>query len=85
MTLVAAFLATAWPSYAQQQGPGRRGDRGEQMRPPPQPPQPPRDLRPPDRGQNRPGPGHLSPEQREQLRRDIYDHGRDIYRDRKRR
>lgn len=82
MLLLATLLAAVWPSHAQQ-GPGRRGDRGEQMRPPQPPPQRDagRDMRDRNSG-GPPRPGQLSPEERRQLRRDIYDHGRDIYRDR---
>jgi hypothetical protein len=45
--------------------------------PPPQRDQmPPRDAQDPRRGQ-------LTPDERRQLRRDIGDHGRDVYRDRR--
>jgi len=88
MAGIAALLAGAWPSHAQPQGPGG----GRRMDPParPMPPMPPqrdqqpmrdprgdRDAHDPRRGQ------HLSPEERRQLRRDIGDHGRDVYRDRR--
>ena len=79
--LAAALLAAAWPGYAQQHGPMRHIDGPKPMRPAAPPPPPPRELRggPP----GRPGPPpHLPPEERRQLRRDIADHGRDIYRDR---
>ena len=48
--------------------------------PPPQP-EPTRDFRG-DRDAQDPRRGQLSPDERRQLRRDIGDHGRDVYRDR---
>jgi hypothetical protein len=92
--LAAAWPAWAQPGPGQ--GGGRRGmdrpmpqrpmgpppDRGWQ-RPDGQGPMGP----PPDRGWQRPDGqgmqrrGMMTPEEREQLRRDIGDHGRDIYRD----
>ncbi|MGE5792238.1 MAG: hypothetical protein ACM36B_06085 [Bacteroidota bacterium] len=86
MASMATLLATAWPGHAQQPPPGG-GRRGMEppMRPMP-PPQreqmPPRDFRGDRDGQD-PRRGHLSPEERRQLRRDIGDHGRDVYRDRR--
>jgi hypothetical protein len=86
MVSIATLLAGAWPSHAQPQGPGGGGRRGmeQPMRPgQPTPPMPPpqRDFRgdaqDPRRG------GQLTPEERRQLRRDIGDHGRDVYRDRR--
>jgi hypothetical protein len=84
MAALAAMLATAWPSYAQPGPPGRRADRpypgpyqGQPM-PPPQRSYERREEGPPGRRQP------LSPEERRQLRRDIEDTGRDIYRDRRR-
>jgi hypothetical protein len=51
--------------------------------PPPQRDQmPQRDFRG-DRDAQDPRRGQLSPEERRQLRRDIGDHGRDVYRDRR--
>jgi hypothetical protein len=83
---IATLLAAAWPGHAQQQPPGG-GRRG--MEPPMRPMPPPqrdqmpmrdfrgdRDAQDPRRG------GQLSPEERRQLRRDIGDHGRDVYPDR---
>jgi hypothetical protein len=83
---MATLLAAAWPGHAQQPPPGG-GRRGMEppMRPMP-PPQreqlPPRDFRG-DRDAHDPRRGQLSPEERRQLRRDIGDHGRDVYRDRR--
>ena len=83
MVGIAALLAGASPSHAQPQGPGggRRMDQPMRPMPPPQRDQMPpardfRDAQDPRRGQ-------MSPEERRQLRRDIGDHGRDVYRDRK--
>jgi hypothetical protein len=84
MASIATLLVSAVPSYAQQQGGGggRRGMDRPPMRqaPPPQQPQmPQRDFRNDAQDPRR---GQLSPEERRQLRRDIGDHGRDVYRDR---
>jgi hypothetical protein len=82
MALLAALLAAAWPAWAQP-GPGQGQGKGRGMdRPMPQRPMGP----PPERGWQRPdGDGMqrrgMSPEEREKLRRDIGQHGRDIYRD----
>jgi hypothetical protein len=79
---IASMLATAWPSHAQQNPYGRQGER-------PYPPHQGQPL-PPQRGFDRKDeapPGRrqpLSPEERRQLRRDIEDTSRDIYRDRRR-
>jgi hypothetical protein len=82
MASIVTLLTAAWPGHAQQPPPGggRRGmDQPAPMRPMP-PPQrdqmPPRDAQDPRRGQ-------LTPDERRQLRRDIGDHGRDVYRDRR--
>ena len=83
---LAAALAAAWPSAAQQgPPPGRRAaDR-------PQQPMPMRPLPPPQREFPQQFPGReaqdprragMTPDERQQLRRDITDHGRDVYRDR---
>jgi hypothetical protein len=79
MILMAMTLAAAWPSHAQQ-GSGRRADRGESARPPQQPPGQGRDTRQRDDRSGRQS--QMSPEEREQLRRDIGNYGRDVYRDR---
>jgi Spy/CpxP family protein refolding chaperone len=81
MATLATLLAAAWPAGAQP-GPGQGGRRGMD-RPMPQRPMGP----PPERGwQRHDGEGmqrrgQLSPEEREKLRQDIGQHGRDIYRD----
>lgn len=81
MATLATLLAAAWPAWAQP-GPGQGGRRGMD-RPIPQRPMGP----PPDRGGQRPDGdgmqrrGQMSPEEREKLRQDIGQHGRDIYRD----
>lgn len=81
LVLAALCLATlqAFPAVAQQ-GP-RRDGREVRQEPPPPPPQPDRRRevreREPQRRETMPE------EERRQLRRDIYDHGRDIYRDRR--
>jgi hypothetical protein len=77
MASIATLLATAWPGHAQQPPPGggRRMDPPARPMPPPQR-EPARDAQDPRRGQ-------LSPEERRELRRDIGNHGRDVYRDRR--
>jgi len=81
MATLATLLAAAWPAGAQP-GPGQGGRRGMD-RPMPQRPMGP----PPGRGGQRPEGdgmqrrGQMSPEEREKLRQDIGQHGRDIYRD----
>ena len=81
MATLATLLAAAWPAWAQP-GPGQGGRRGMD-RPMPQRPMGP----PPERGWQRPDGdgmqrrGQMSPEEREKLRQDIGQHGRDIYRD----
>lgn len=65
----------------------RRQQQVQQERPMRQVPRnPERNAAPPDRGADRGGQGdarrgRLSPEERQQLRRDIYDAGRDVYRE----
>ena len=83
---LAMLLAAAWPAGAQPgqgQGQGQGGRRGMD-RPMPQRPMGP----PPERGWQRSDGegmqhrrGQMSPEEREKLRQDIGQHGRDIYRD----
>ena len=82
MASIAALLAAASPGHAQPgQGGGHRGgDRGARPMPPQRPEPPPQDFRN-DRQAQDPRRGQLSPEERRQLRRDISDHGRDVYRD----
>lgn len=85
MATLATLLAAAWPAWAQPgpgQGQGQGGRRGMD-RPMPQRPMGP----PPERGWQRPDGdgmhrrGHMTPEEREKLRQDIGQYGRDIYRD----
>ena len=83
---LAAALAAAWPSAGQQgPPPGRRAaDRPQQpmpMRPLP-PPQREFPQQFPGREANDPRRAGMTPDERRQLRRDITDHGRDVYRDR---
>ncbi len=81
MATLATLLAAAWPAWAQP-GPGQGGRRGMDR------PMPQRPMGPPsERGGQRPDGdgmqrrGQMSPEEREKLRQDIGQHGRDIYRD----
>lgn len=77
IALAGALLAAAASGHAQQ-SPGRHADHAKPTRPAPPPGRDPRNV-----GPGQPGaPAHLTPEERRQLRRDISDHGRDIYRDR---
>ena len=72
-----------WPSAAQQgPPPGRRApDRPQQPMPMrPVPPPPPQQF--PGREAQDPRRAGMTPDERQQLRRDITDHGRDVYRDR---
>ena len=72
---VALILLAALPAAAQQQAQGGRGvERGAPGRPTPPQQVPARDTTNRD--------ARMTPEQRRQLRRDVHDHGRDIYRDR---
>lgn len=76
---MAVVLLASFQAVAQQPDMSRRlGQDG----PPRQPPQrvPVRDAAAQDRNAGRPM--QMTPEQRQQLRRDIHDHGRDIYRER---
>ncbi len=74
--VIAALLAS-WPGAAQQGPPGRRAGRARpaELRPMPQPQRAAR--------LERSRSDEMTPEERQQLRRDIYDHGRDVYRDRR--
>lgn len=75
---IAVMLLASFPSMAQQ-GQGSRGvGRGAPGRPSPPQQVPARDTT--NRDANRDA--RMTPEQRRQLRRDVHDHGRDIYRDR---
>jgi hypothetical protein len=84
-------LALSGPALAQHQG---RGGRGQQQQQKQQEQQAQRPVMPPSQGareaafrrqQGQQQRGRMSDEERQQLRRDISDHGRDIYRDRGRR
>jgi hypothetical protein len=81
--LAALCLATlqAFPAIAQQ-GP-RRDGREMRQDPPPRPAPPPPDRQREVREREVQRRETMPPEERRQLRRDIYDHGRDIYRDRR--
>ncbi|HTF16301.1 MAG TPA: hypothetical protein VK643_16705 [Burkholderiales bacterium] len=71
-------LIASFPAMAQQDQGGRSAGRGAPGRPA-QPQQvPARDTT--NRDANRDA--RMTPEQRRQLRRDVHDHGREIYRDR---
>ena len=76
---VALILLASLPAAAQQQAQGDRGaGRGAPGRPTPPQQVPARDTT--NRDVNRDA--RMTPEQRRQLRRDVHDHGRDIYRER---
>ena len=75
---VALILLTALPATAQHGQGGRGIGRGAPGRPTPPQQVPARDVA----GQNANRDARMTPEQRRQLRRDVHDHGRDIYRDR---
>ena len=79
---IAVALMVAWPAAAQHPpGPG-----GRRMQPPPaqrqfQPP-PQRQFQPPGRESGSDDRrGRMTPEERQQLRRDINQHGREVYRE----
>jgi hypothetical protein len=76
---VVLILLAALPAAAQQQAEGNRGvGRGAPGRPTPPQQVPARDTT--NRDANRDA--RMTPEQRRQLRRDVHNHGRDIYRGR---
>jgi hypothetical protein len=78
---VALILLASLPAAAQQQAQGGRGvGRGAPGRPTPPQQVPARDAAWQNREANRDA--RMTPEQRRQLRRDVHEHGRDIYRDR---
>jgi hypothetical protein len=75
---LAAALASASPAFAQSGPQGRRAT----DRPPPTQPTPPArpaDLRQGDK--DTPRRATMTPDERRDLRRDIRDHGREVYRD----
>ena len=75
---VALILLASLPAEAQQ-GQGNRGlGRGAPGRPTPPQQVPARDTTNRDANPD----ARMTPEQRRQLRRDVHDHGRDIYRER---
>jgi hypothetical protein len=77
---IALMFLASFPAMAQQ-GQGNRGaTRGAPGRPAPPQQVPARDATSQNRDTNRDA--RMTPEQRRQLRRDVHDHGRDIYRDR---
>jgi hypothetical protein len=71
---VALILFSSLPAAAQQGQGGRGIGRGAPGRPTPPQQVPARDTTNRD--------ARMTPEQRRQLRRDVHDHGRDIYRER---
>jgi len=77
---VAMGLLSSFPAAAQNRPEGRGFGQGNSARPPAPQRVPVRDASAEGRNANRPM--QMTPEQRQQLRRDIHDHGRDIYRDR---
>jgi len=75
---IALFLLTSFSAMAQQGGGGGRPGHAGPARPMPPQKVPARDMG----GHNPQRDARMTPEQRRQLRRDVNDHGRDIYRDR---
>ena len=71
---VLLILFASLPALAQQAQGGRGVERGAPGRPTPPQQVPARDTANRD--------ARMTPEQRRQLRRDVHEHGRDIYRDR---
>jgi hypothetical protein len=71
-----AVLLASFPALAQHGQGGRSIGRGAPGRPTPPRQVPARDTTNANRD------ARMTPEQRQQLRRDVHDHGRDIYRDR---
>ncbi|HMH18761.1 MAG TPA: hypothetical protein VK572_11515 [Burkholderiales bacterium] len=67
-------LLASFPAFAQPAHGGRGAARG------PGRPTPPQQV--PARDTTQVRDARMTPEQRQQLRRDVHDHGRDIYRDR---
>jgi len=75
---VMLFALLSFPAWAQHgQGGGRGPHQGGPGRPSPPQQVPARDMRWQQRDANRDA--RMTPEQRRQLRRDVADHGRDIY------
>lgn len=80
--MLAALLA-AWPAVSQQGPQGPPGRRGEPMGPPPGRPIVPAREPGPAGPPGRPPMERMTPEDRRQLRQDIHQHGRDVYRGRR--
>jgi hypothetical protein len=76
---LAAALGAAWPAAAQPGPPPRESDRPQPVQP--APPGRPADLR--GREAEPPRRATMTPEERRDLRRDIRDHGQEVYRDRR--
>jgi hypothetical protein len=75
---VLVMLLASWPAAAQQGTPVRRAERAG---PPPQGrPMPPLQR---EGSRAQPAQDRMTPEERQQLRRDIRQHGRDVYRERR--
>jgi hypothetical protein len=72
--VLALFSVSAWAQHSQG---GGRGPQGGPARPSSPQQVPARDMRWQQRDANRDA--RMTPEQRRQLRRDVVDHGRDIY------
>ena len=85
MVGISAALLAAWPAFSQQGPQGPHGRRGERMGPTAGQPQG-RPL-PPAREAGQVGPPgrpeRMTPEDRRQLRQDIHQHGREVYRGRR--
>jgi len=78
---IVLILLASLPATAQHDPGGRRFGQGGPGRPAPPQQVPARDTSwQQNRDSNREA--RMTPEQRRQLRRDVHDHGRDIYRDR---
>ena len=82
-----AALLAAWSAAAQSGPPGPQGRRGERMGPPPGRPMPPAreagQAGPPGRPPMERMSERMTAEDRRQLRQDIHQHGRDVYRGRR--
>jgi len=77
---VVTVLLASFPALAQHGQGGRGAGRAGPGRPTPPQQMPARDTTFQNREANRDA--RMTPEQRQQLRRDVHDHGREIYRDR---
>ena len=82
-----AALLAAWSAAAQSDPQGSQGRRGERMGPPPGRPMPPPRAAglagPPGRPPMERMSERMTPEDRRQLRQDIHQHGREVYRGRR--